>query len=601
MARTRPLHTLTPQEFDAAMAALGLPASACARGSQNFLASADGRMRAWAGLALQGGGVQGGHIMVPASEGYASLGSVGSPGSGNVAAHIADSLWYAGGGPLRFNGSPVGALSASSTLSFVLRSGGSYGATAYQAGRVAPSAPAITARDNVGGRIDGGTAIRVTRINPTTGGESDASDPTLPVVVTAGKLVISFAGITLDANGQLSWGLYAPRIGFQTKGPFYGLAKYPEVTDASLATLYGILRAVEVDFTDAELDYERVAPIDNDPPAACGFVAALENIVLAINVYRNGVVGSKPGYPEAFPVPDNLAFLPGPAVAVYPRVTSFDTGRSFVLIAGRNFLYAAVYTGQTPPFALQSILPETGIAAHHNLCFAGNEIYLFAGARGICRVRAAGSPDYEFARPVAEYTSAWVPENVVAGEDGDTQQVVFAHGSEMLAYNRATGRWSAPLKLSALRSAGAAAPLAGTIKSCVTKNNKLYLAVDTGVALALYRFSEGGSGSRAIYQSPWMPAEGAQENIRRVKLHLEGSMNRAATLQIFANGDDTAVLETFNIAAQAGGSRLRHIKTLKPNARNCESYALRLTLDSDDGSESLIAALTAGYASGVPL
>src|SRR6185295_15852144 len=102
--------------------------------------------------------------------------------------------------------------------------------------------------------------MRFTRINSTTGGESAASDPTLPVTIIDGKVVASFEGISLDSNGQDRWGPFSSRIGFQSKGPHYGLAKTPEITDTSLATLYGINRAYEFNFTDAELDYERIAP-----------------------------------------------------------------------------------------------------------------------------------------------------------------------------------------------------------------------------------------------------------------------------------------------------------------------------------------------------
>lgn len=597
MPPRRPLVNLRPRAgFHAALAALGLSPELMARGSQNFLAMPDGVMRAWLGLALQAT-VQGGTIMMPASDGYASLGSVGSPGSGSLAAFIANSLWYAGSGPLRFNGSTIGALSASSTLSFLLRSGGGYGTTAYQAGRVAPSAPSLTGRDNVSGKINGAIAMCFTRINSTTGGESDRSDPTLPVTIIDGKVIASFNGISLDSNGQNKWGPYSSRVGFQDRGPFYGLAKTPEIADASLATLYGIPRAYEFDFTDAELDYEREAPIDNDPPPACTHVAGLENIILAIGVFGGtGIIASKPGYPEAFPI-DHLSFLPEAPIAVYPRPT-----QGFILVACRNSMHAIVYTGTTPPYALQSILPETGIAAHHNLCFAENEIYLFTERRGIGRVRGAGEVDYSFAAEIAEYTSGWTPANVVVGYDQPTQNVVYAHGSEMLTYNRQTGKCGAPLKLSALRSGGVAAPVSGTIKSCVTHQGKLYLAVDTGSIYALYRFSEGGGGSQAIYRSAWISAEYEHEAITRIKLALDGSFNRAATLKIYRNGDTSAPVETFTIAAQVGGNRMRHYKTLKPGkAKNCESYMLELTIDSDDGSESLLSALLAGVGSNVAL
>jgi hypothetical protein len=555
----------------------------------------DGRMRAWPGLTVQAT-VQGGTIIMPVSDGYGSLGSVGSPGSGSLAASIANSLWYAGSGALRFNGATLAALSASSTLSFLLRSGATYGTTAYQAGRVAPTAAALTGRDSVSGKVNGSLSMRFTRINSTTGGESDASDPTPSLTVVDGTVVASFNGISLDSNGQDRWGPFASRIGFQTAGPHYGLAKYPELSDASLATLFGINRAVELDFSDAELDYERTAPIDNDPPPACTHVAALENIIIAFGVFGGtGVISSKPNFLEAFPI-DNLSFLPEAPVAVYPRPT-----QGFILVACRGGLYAVVYTGATPPYALQSIWPETGVAAYHNICFAENTIYAFTERRGICRSRGTGEPDYSFAAEVAEYTSGWTPANVVIGNDVPTQQVVYCHGSEMLPFNKQTEKWGAPLKLSALRSGGAAAPVSGTIKSCVTYQGKLYLAVDTGAIYALYRFGEG-AGSQAIYQSPWIPAEKVSEALTRIYLAIEGSYNRASTLKIYRNGDATTAVETFSIAAQAGGNRLRHLDALKPgDAKNCQSYMLQWTIDSDDGTESILSALVEGVGSNVSL
>lgn len=601
MPRARPLHTLSPTDgFHAAVAALGLSPRLMARGSQCFVCTPDGRMRAWPGLGLQAG-VQGGTVMFPASDGYASLGSVGSPGFGSAAPHVANSLWYAGGGPLRFNGAALGSLSASSTLSFLLRSGSTYGATAYQAGRVAPSPPSVTTRDNAGGLLNGSFALRATRINSITGGESDASDFTAPFTVADGKLVASFDGISLDANGQDRWGFYGTKDGFETAGPAYGLVKYPEVADASLATLYGLNRAAEIDWNDALLDYSRPAPIDNDPPPACLFVACLENIVIVFGVFGGtGVLSSKPGFPEAFPVPDNLSFLPEKPVAVYARPVK-TTGDTFLLVACAGSMHAVVYTGSTPPYALQTIFPETGIAAHHNLCFDGNEIYFFTEKRGIARASAAGQVDYAFAAEVADYTSGWTPANVVVGSDVPTQTVVFCHGSEILPFNKQTGKWGTPLPLSALRSAGAAAPLAGTITGCVTYQRKLYLAVNTGALYALYRYSEGGGGSRAVYKSPWMSAEAASETVTQLDMAVAGSWNRAATVEFYADGDDSAAVETFNLPAMSGGNRLRDLDAMGPNVRCAKSIRLVVTLDSDDGTESIEAALLDGAPSGVRL
>ena len=47
---------------------------------------------------------------------------------------------------------------------------------------------------------------------------------------------------------------------------------------------------------------------------------------------------------------------------------------------------------------------------------------------------------------------------------------------------------------------------------------------------------------------------------------------------------------------------MRHLETLKPgDAKNCESYMLQLTIDSDGGTESLLNALVEGVASDVSL
>jgi hypothetical protein len=600
MSPARLLHTLTPTAgFHAALAALGLSPQLMARGSQCFVPTPDGRMRAWPGLGLQAG-VEGGTVMSPVSDGYASLGSVGSPGSGSLASHVANSLWYAGSGPLRFLGAALGSLSASSTLSFLLRSGSSYGTTPYQAGRVAPSIPAVTTRDNVGGRMTGSFALRATRINSITGGESDASDFTLPFTVTDGKAVASFDGISLDANGQDRWGLYGTMDGMQTDGPAYGLVLYPEVADSALATLYGINRAVEIEWNNALLDYSRPAPIDNDPPPACLFVAALESIVICFGVFGGtGVISSKPGLPEAFPI-DNLSLLPEKPLAVYARPVKTE-GDTFILVACAGSMHAVVYTGATPPYALQTIFPETGISAPHNLCFAESEIYFFTEKRGIARAQTAGAIDYAFAADVAEYTAGWTPSAVVVGYDVPTQSIVFCHGSEILPFHRQTGRWGTPQKLSALRSGGASAPLNGTITSCVTFQRKLYLGVNTGAVYALYRYSAGGGGSRAIYRSPWMRSASASETIEQLDLDISGSWNQAATVELYADGDDSAPVETFNIAAQAGGVRVRSLDSMGPNVRLAKSIRLVVTLDSDDGSEAIEAALLGGAPSGVRL
>jgi hypothetical protein len=135
----------------------------------------------------------------------------------------------------------------------------------------------------------------------------------------------------------------------------------------------------------------------------------------------------------------------------------------------------------------------------------------------------------------------------------------------------------------------------------VTHQGKLYHAVDTGSIYALYRYGEGG-GSQAIYRSPWIPADRVSETITRIRCAVDGSFNRASTLRIFRDGDTATPVETFNIPAQAGGNRMRHLNKMKPGAaKNCESFMIELTIDSDDGSESLLSALVEGVSSNVSL
>lgn len=222
-------------------------------GTRNAKTTGDGTTRASRGpLLLEG--LVGSRQFFNSDQSYAGLGSAVTNGVGSVF-NIRQLLAYVGAGQVCYNGAELATIIASSTPSFLAKTGDDYIAGAdkgpFQWGHAQPSAPIIYAKSSPSAgkpAMSGAVVIYVWRISKITGQVSLASLPS-NVVVLSNQTVIAQVGL-VDLNGQTHWGFGGPKVGFADLGVGY---QFPTSLDGEVAesTLAYTRNAGNVTFTNA--------------------------------------------------------------------------------------------------------------------------------------------------------------------------------------------------------------------------------------------------------------------------------------------------------------------------------------------------------------
>lgn len=339
-----------------------------------------------------------------------------------------------------------------------------------------PGAPVV----EVGGSgINSGSyAAVITRVNSTTGGESNGSLPSAPISVTNKKIKIVFGGLD---GGQDRWGIYFTPKGRATVGPFFFLK---EIADSSIPGD----RRVEFEFYDSQLTSQQPPTDHNPPPQGTHVVNLGPNIIVLGTFPGNGAAaGVSPSIAnkiEAYPALYTTFLNPlGDVVGTTARPTDGET-----LVWTKNSLQALILTGSSAfPVLPRAIWPTTGIEGAHGAVFADSILYAYAGTAGPVRLGGL-EPDTTFAEAVYEFIRSqnWDPASVVVGYDRVRDAVVYmgsgTDGNLALCFMRSVqdGRtWSPPIELP------------GTPESCITVNGILKISING----QLYDWEAGNGGN----------------------------------------------------------------------------------------------------------
>jgi len=192
---------------------------------ENVLFSRYGAVRSWRGFSpINSLGAKRLHIVD---------GKIAGHESGNIWRQFGNATFFIGRGNTFVDDftTPIGV--STSQLQVLI------GNDVFQGGLPKPSSPELTlAVDALGqavaGQVTGNVSAQVTRIRTVTGAESEASDTSNVVSVTAGRIRVAFPA-AITSQGQDQWGLYLSRQGLGGVGPHLLYRKIQEAEIAPFA------------------------------------------------------------------------------------------------------------------------------------------------------------------------------------------------------------------------------------------------------------------------------------------------------------------------------------------------------------------------------
>jgi hypothetical protein len=303
------------------------------------------------------------------------------------------------------------------------------------------------------------------------------------------QIIIVGAG---PAGGTLTTTIDAVNVGLQT-ATIHDAAS-TSVTNATTtfnSFVGGIPRAIEIEWSDGQLILSQKPPIDHDPPPSGSFVAAIGDTMNVAGCFGGvGWAASDAGQPEAFN-PDNVSFLPEPAVLVLGRPQD-----GYLWVVCRNSISAAVYTGAVvgPPVMIKTLWDRVGCAGFTAAAVWAKVLYLFTLGNKIARIDLNGNLDFEFARRVADDISAWDPTKVVCGYDDNRRAMVFLHLQEAVLYHIELDKWG---KINLAQVTGAGNPT-GNVTSAYSQDGRLYLLAFESGQYNIYLFDQIQTGFGSI-------------------------------------------------------------------------------------------------------
>lgn len=387
-----------------------------------------------------------------------------------------------------------------------------------------PGAPVV----EVGGSgINSGSyAAVITRVNSTTGGESNGSLPSNPITVTNKKIKILFGGLS---GGQDRWGIYFTPKGRATTGPFFFLK---EISEASIPGD----RRVEFEFYDSQLTSQQPPTDYNPPPQGTHVVTLGPNVIVLGTFPGNGAsAGISPSIAnkiEAYPALYTTFLNPlGDIVGTALRPTDGQ-----LLLWTKNSLQALILTGAASfPVLPRAIWPTTGIQSPHGGCFADSIFYGYSGTAGPVRL-GGEEPDTSFAQPIYEFIREenWDPSTVVVGYDRVRDAVIYMG-------NGTNGNWALPFMRSAQDGRIWSLPveLPGTPEACVTINGILKISIGG----QLYDWEAGSGGNWEVIPAWRDDPDPSDRKTFRGYRSVVNTANSAANFDLLLDLSDTPIAD----------------------------------------------------------
>lgn len=336
----------------------------------------------------------------------------------------------------------------------------------------------------------------------------------------------------------------------------------------------GILRGVEIAWTNGMLLGSRLAPDKAFPPVAADFAGAINEVFY---LDADGIIYvSEPGETGSF-APRNTLFASEPAIL-------FLLAEDGVKIRfGQTVTGALYYVGGSPALEYYEFRKQ-GIKYPQN---AGNgfqgRVCAWMGAP--CVISDNLEPDYRYASNVMPEFAGWNEQQtankpIVFGYDGlaGHQFECWCFGKVVMAKSGPENAWCSPTDLDG--------QIPGNIVDAVTVDHALYLSVVNGAALAVYQY-DAGTGSVMIIQTDDVPSKGSFDTVTEVVVQGRAdNTTEPVVVEVIANFDDASPEpdqwdgEPEQLPARTG---TQLFETRRPNVLDARDHAVLVTMTSEGG------------------
>lgn len=524
-----------------------------APGSSGLYPSGDGivkAMRSPSSIGITGAN----HATVVSSSGTDVSGGIdGSYGS--IFGFKKDGTIFIGDGTAYVNGVSIG----TATNEVKLRRGGS----TITLGIPPPGQPSEHTPQSgwAAGKCTGTYSFKITATCSLTGGESNPSPASSVILTSSKKIQLTIPNIFTDGVDGIR--VYCSFSGFGAIGPWYAYAQEFRLVGGGT---YGTIQVdgggayyVELDFYDGDL-LGLSAPYAYFEPPTGTHAFMLGPHLLVAGCYDAptgfGIAPSLINKPDSYD-PDHVVFLnPG------GKITAC-TGRAtdgFQYVATANSLHGVILSGVgDSPILARVLWGSDGFPSDNAMCYVDTELWGVSSNRGPVRTQQGSEPDRSFARAVGKFFDGINPANVVVGYDAAHNHVVFAEGTQAIAYMRGEpgNKWSAPFTLPA------------AVESRVSLGGVLHLVLNG----TLYRYMGGSAGD-------WVAQSEYSSNQTHEATLTEVGYGATADCAITLLKDNSGVATT--VTASAFNRTHGDIAAFKKiNVPQVRSHAVRLTGSGD--------------------
>lgn len=345
----------------------------------------------------------------------------------------------AAGGNMVVGNVSVGALQGAGVLTEVPVAGG----TPVKVGVNPPTSAPVIAVGASPGKNTGTASILITCKRSATGEESNRG-PVSNVIQCSGQgvnITSTAAAMGMDTTCDTAV-IYGSQSSFSTVGPWF---KLYEVAKTALNGNYPIQlpNSTLPGWYDGEVGV--VAPIENNIPLTCSFVASLNNVLLAVGVAGNGISPTIPGQIGAFP-PEFIVFLSGGGTITWCKGTGFD---GQLLVGTTNSTYLVrVMGGTASPISVVQVYPTTGFPNGNLVCTVQSELYGWTGMPIRGGIAEDSGIDTSFGA-TAETKIRTLGACTAVVYDPHTDCVLYCFGSNILPWDRRRQHWQAVQVMSA--------------------------------------------------------------------------------------------------------------------------------------------------------